>query len=191
MSNAEPGTCQEHLRQNQTSVWNTYSRARHLSGTLERFLRIPPPPRNHPLPSEFWLFFTWPPSPYLLDVINVWSLKDLLNLVQQTVLLVGTLIILYHIKGGLVHWLVWCRSSHRRCSVKKGVLRNFAKFTGKHLYQSLYFNKVAGPRLQAFVKEKFHQGEFNDGRETQVIVTFRKGVKDFHDQITDIIKAKK
>ena len=24
-------------------------------------------------------------------------------------------------------------SSHRRCSVKEGVLRNFAKFTGKHL----------------------------------------------------------
>ena len=27
----------------------------------------------------------------------------------------------------------YIRSSHRRCSVKKGVLRNFAKFTGKHL----------------------------------------------------------
>ena len=27
---------------------------------------------------------------------------------------------------------------------KKGVLRNFAKFTGKHLCQSLFFNKVAG-----------------------------------------------
>ena len=27
---------------------------------------------------------------------------------------------------------------------KKGVLRNFAKFTGKHLCQSFYFNKVAG-----------------------------------------------
>ena len=26
---------------------------------------------------------------------------------------------------------------------KKGVLRNFAKFTGKHLRQSLFFNKVA------------------------------------------------
>ena len=25
------------------------------------------------------------------------------------------------------------RSSHRRCSVRKGVLRNFVKFTGKHL----------------------------------------------------------
>ena len=27
------------------------------------------------------------------------------------------------------------RSSHQMCSVVKGVLRNFAKFTGKHLYQ--------------------------------------------------------
>ena len=26
------------------------------------------------------------------------------------------------------------RSSHRRCSIKKGVLENFAKFTGKHLW---------------------------------------------------------
>ena len=32
----------------------------------------------------------------------------------------------------------------RRCSVKRGVLKNFANFTGKHLYQSLFFNKVAG-----------------------------------------------
>ena len=38
------------------------------------------------------------------------------------------------------------RSSHRRCSVKKGVLRNYAKFTGKHLCQSFFFNKVAGLR---------------------------------------------
>ena len=30
------------------------------------------------------------------------------------------------------------------CSIRKGVLRNFAKFTGKHLCQSLFFNKVAG-----------------------------------------------
>ena len=35
------------------------------------------------------------------------------------------------------------RSSHQRCSVKKGVLRNLAKFTGKHLCQSLFFNEVA------------------------------------------------
>ena len=28
---------------------------------------------------------------------------------------------------------------------KKGVLKNFLNFTGKHLRQSLFFNKVAGP----------------------------------------------
>ena len=39
------------------------------------------------------------------------------------------------------------RSSHLRCSVKKDVLRNCAKFTGKHLCQSLFLNKVAGLRL--------------------------------------------
>ena len=33
------------------------------------------------------------------------------------------------------------RSSHWRCSVRKGVLRNSAKFTGKHLCQSLLFKK--------------------------------------------------
>ena len=32
----------------------------------------------------------------------------------------------------------------RRCSVKKCVLRNLTKLTGKHLCQSLFFSKVAG-----------------------------------------------
>ena len=36
------------------------------------------------------------------------------------------------------------RSSHRRCSIRKGVFRNFVKLIGKHLCQSLFFNKVAG-----------------------------------------------
>ena len=44
------------------------------------------------------------------------------------------------------------RSSHRRCSVKKGVLRNFAKFTGKHLCQRLFFDKVAGLRPETLLK---------------------------------------
>ena len=35
------------------------------------------------------------------------------------------------------------KSSHRRCSIKKSLLRNFAVFTGKHLCQSLFFNNVA------------------------------------------------
>ena len=38
------------------------------------------------------------------------------------------------------------RSSRPQEFCKKGVLRNFTKFTGKHLCQSLFFNKVAGLR---------------------------------------------
>ena len=34
------------------------------------------------------------------------------------------------------------RSSHQRCSMKKGILKNFTKFTGEHLCQSFFFNKV-------------------------------------------------
>ena len=33
------------------------------------------------------------------------------------------------------------RSSHQRCSVRKDVLRNSAKFTGNHLSQSLFIKK--------------------------------------------------
>ena len=36
------------------------------------------------------------------------------------------------------------RSSHWRYSLKEGALRNLAKFTGKHLCLSLFFNKVPG-----------------------------------------------
>ena len=32
------------------------------------------------------------------------------------------------------------RSSHRRCSIRKGALKNLAKLTGKRLCQSLLFN---------------------------------------------------
>ena len=43
------------------------------------------------------------------------------------------------------------RSSRPEVLCQKGVLRNFTKFTGKHLCQSLYFNKVAG-----FKKRPWH-----------------------------------
>ena len=37
---------------------------------------------------------------------------------------------------------------------KKGVFRNTAKFTGKHLCQSLFFNKVAGLRTSTLLKKR-------------------------------------
>ena len=45
------------------------------------------------------------------------------------------------------------RSSRPEVFCKKGVLGNFAKFTGKHLCQSLFFNKVAGLRPATLLKK--------------------------------------
>ena len=46
------------------------------------------------------------------------------------------------------------RSSHQRCSIIKGVLINFAKFTGKHLCQSLFLNIVAGLRSATLLRKR-------------------------------------
>ena len=46
------------------------------------------------------------------------------------------------------------RSSHRRSSLRKAVFRNFAKFTGARLCQSLFFNKVAGVRTLTLLKKR-------------------------------------
>ena len=56
--------------------------------------------------------------------------------------------------------LIQIRSIRPEVFCKKGVLRNFAKFTGKHLRQSLFFNKVAGRRAESVLKNvQMHQGE--------------------------------
>ena len=46
------------------------------------------------------------------------------------------------------------RSSHQRYSVRKDVFRNFSKFTGKHLCQSLFFNKVVQAQACNFIKKE-------------------------------------
>ena len=47
-------------------------------------------------------------------------------------------------KACILHVFVKPEAVAQRCSVKKGVLRNFKTFTGKHLCQSLFFNKGTG-----------------------------------------------
>ena len=42
------------------------------------------------------------------------------------------------------------RSDRQEMFCIKGVLRNFTKFTGKHLCQGLFFNKVAGLWYRCF-----------------------------------------
>ena len=44
--------------------------------------------------------------------------------------------------------------------MKKGVLRNFAKFTGKRLCQSLFFNDIAGLRPATLLKSDSGSGVF-------------------------------
>ena len=44
------------------------------------------------------------------------------------------------------------KSSHRRCSVEKGVLKNFANFTGKHLCSSLFLIKTFLPKKKPFCR---------------------------------------
>ena len=48
--------------------------------------------------------------------------------------------------------VVW--SSNWRCSLTKGVLKNFTKSTGKHQCQILFFNKVAGLRSATLLKKR-------------------------------------
>ena len=71
---------------------------------------------------------------------------------SPSVLGVCTFFLWIYIKIGLY------RSSHRRCSVREGVLRNFTKFTGKHMCQSLFFLlKFQAPPATLFKKETLKQ----------------------------------
>ena len=68
------------------------------------------------------------------------------------------------IKKSICHHLLvgisMIRSSHGRCSVLRGVLKIFAKFTGKHLCQSLFLNKFAGLRPATLSKRDSGTGVF-------------------------------
>ena len=52
------------------------------------------------------------------------------------------------------------RSSRPEVFCKKGVLRNFAKFTGKHLCQSLFFNEVTSLSPAILLKKRFWHRRF-------------------------------
>ena len=44
------------------------------------------------------------------------------------------------------------KSTHLEVFCKKGALKNFTKFTEKHLWQNLFFNKAAGLRPATSLK---------------------------------------
>ena len=54
--------------------------------------------------------------------------------------------------------MIW--SSRPEVFCKKGALKNFAKFTGKHLCQSLFLNKVVGLRPVTLLKKRLWHRSF-------------------------------
>ena len=68
------------------------------------------------------------------------------------------------------------RSSHQRCFVVEGVLRNFAKFLGKHLCQSLFFNKAAGLRKKETL-QNFARRHFFDVDEVSIVFWWELNIK--------------
>ena len=52
------------------------------------------------------------------------------------------------------------RSSRPEVFYKTGVLRNFTKFTGKHLCQSLFFNKITGLSPATLLKKRLWHRRF-------------------------------
>ena len=54
----------------------------------------------------------------------------------------------------LVNSKRFLKSSYQRCSIKKGILENFAKFTGKDLCWGLFFKKVASLRPATLLEKR-------------------------------------
>ena len=52
------------------------------------------------------------------------------------------------------NYIHFTRSNYAKVFSEKGVLKNFAKFTGKHLCWSLFFNKVPSLRSATLLKKR-------------------------------------
>ena len=104
-------------------------------------------------PNKCWISFIrkHKPAKTLLSMtLNIFLLQVL---VWFCVILFSGVGSLFAVWANSYHLIHHFRSSHQRCSLWKGVLRNFAKFTGKHLLQSLFLNEVAGPEPATLLKK--------------------------------------
>ena len=63
------------------------------------------------------------------------------------------------------------RSSYRKCSVKKGILKNFAKFTEKHLWQSVLLKKNLWHRCFPVSYETFLSTPFLQNTSGRVLLS--------------------
>ena len=85
-----------------------------------------------------------------IDILNV----QLVKIVDTNLLSAKSIQCCVYQAGKTLH----TEAAAQTCSVKKRVLRNFAKFTGKYLCRSLFFNKAAGLRAAtSFKKRLWHR----------------------------------
>ena len=82
-----------------------------------------------------------------------------------------------------VHHVLHCvRSSHRRCSIRKGMLRNFAKFTGKRLRPATLLKKRLWYKYCPVNFAKFLRKPFSDNISGRLLL-----LRDFNFQTFSII----
>ena len=106
--------------------------------------------------------------PILESLFNkVTGLTPILKNICQTVFALHThtihcyLSILLYIQHLLLHYhCYYSEAINWRCSIKMDVLRNYTKLTGKHLCQSLFFDKIAGLRSATFLKKRLWHRRF-------------------------------
>ena len=129
--------------------------------------------RNVPIPSLLDIFVFLETLQFFLEQllcnapVNVclWSLDDLVMLDRGAMLYrVFSTYYPQRLEGTAIKKILWRKCLKSRFSIKssarrpsrrpevfcrKAVLKNFAKYTGKHLCQSLLFNKVSSLRLES------------------------------------------
>ena len=82
--------------------------------------------------------------------MDTFQLPYFISVVHQIVIILNPIRFLFRKNKFLVEEHYIFRSSRPEVFWKKGVIRNFAKFTGKHLCQSSFLNKVADLRSATY-----------------------------------------
>ena len=106
-----------------------------------------------------YLYWIRSQSPYSVQIQENTDQEKLLiwTLLTQFVFLYFYEITQWFQRSGILVYIFG--SSHQSCSIKKGVLRNFTKFTGKHLCQSLddwfcFFQQKLSKKIMLHLQKK-------------------------------------
>ena len=115
--------------------------------------------------SNFRPFERFVSQPPLLSKLTGWQLIIFVKLYRIFVKLYTIFVKLYPIFVKFSSILVLASKTMtepvaQRCSVRNGVLRNFAKFTAKNLCQGVFFKKVGGCSLLLYYKRDSGTGVF-------------------------------